>query len=39
MTNYIPSIKDIEFLLKEVVNLEEICDLPNYEDVSPELVS
>ena len=39
MTNYVPPIEDIEFLLNEVVNLDEICHLAGYEEISPDLVT
>ena len=39
MTNYVPPIEDIEFVLNEVIGLDEICDLASYEEVSPDLVT
>ena len=38
MTNYVPPIEDLEFVLKEVIGLDEICDLAGYGEVSPDLV-
>ena len=38
MTNYVPPIEDLEFVLKEVIGLDQICDLAGYGEVSPDLV-
>ena len=37
--SYRASVKDIEFMLNEVVDISEIASLPGFEDASPDMVS
>ena len=39
MNEYSPPIEDIEFLLTEILELNEICSFPGFEDFSLSLVS
>ncbi len=38
MPQYEPPLKDISFILNEVLNVEQLSGLEGYEDVSAELV-
>lgn len=39
MTDYNPPLKEMSFLINEVLNLGDIAQLPSFEDVSPDLVA
>ena len=38
MPHYVPPIQDLQFLLTEVAELDQICALPGYGDVEPDLI-
>jgi acyl-CoA dehydrogenase len=38
MTTYAAPIKDMKFVMHELAGLDEVAQLPGYEDVSPDLV-
>ena len=39
MTTYVPPLRDMEFVLRDLAGLADIAALPGYEDATPELVS
>jgi len=39
MTAYLPPIRDMEFVLRDLADLDGIAALPGYEEASPELVA
>jgi alkylation response protein AidB-like acyl-CoA dehydrogenase len=39
MTAYLPPLRDMEFVLRELAGLEQIATLPGFEEASPELVA
>jgi 3-(methylthio)propanoyl-CoA dehydrogenase len=38
MSAYVPPLRDIEFVLRELAGLPELAELPGYEEASPDLV-
>ena len=38
MPHYVPPIQDLQFVLTEVAELDQICALPGYGDVEPDLI-
>ena len=38
MPHYVPPIQDLQFVLTEVAELDQICALPGYADVEPDLI-
>ena len=38
MPRYEPPIQDLQFVLTEVAELDQICALPGYADVEPEVI-
>ena len=37
--SYVPPIRDMEFVLNELADLNEIAQLPGYEQATPDVVS
>jgi len=38
MPHYVPPIQDLQFVLTEVAELDQICALPGFADVDPDLI-
>ena len=38
MPRYAPPIQDLQFVLREIAELDQICALPGYADVEPDLI-
>ncbi|MBL4826297.1 MAG: acyl-CoA dehydrogenase [Spongiibacteraceae bacterium] len=39
MSDYVAPVKDMQFVLKELANLTQLCDLPQFEEVNTQLVN